>query len=268
MTMPDLLNTIDAGGGYAEHYTSEPYGHHKAEVYKLFVDLIAGVAVQRPNILDIGGGPAHLAWEYHRVHPDRDARWTILDSSSELLRLAHERFTDKPDRIATAHRSFNQPGWTEGLGSFDIIASNNALFFLPPQSITSFYADAFALLSHDGMILNQQTFAWNDQESPYSDAPFSRFMRGIPPDIMSPTPQLDSEGRKKLAERQRAAVARNTAALEAAKERGERVTEASSYHFVTAETHLAAMRAAGFAAGCIWRKREFAVVAGIKGAPL
>ncbi len=31
--------------------------------------------------------------------------------------------------------------------------------------------------------------------------------------------------------------------------------------------HLSYLRAAGFAAGCIWRKMDFAVLAGIKGRP-
>ncbi len=38
----------------------------------------------------------------------------------------------------------------------------------------------------------------------------------------------------------------------------------TGYNFLSSERHILALRAAGLAAGEIWRKREFAVVCGVK----
>jgi SAM-dependent methyltransferase len=261
------LSTIDAGGGYAEHYTSMPYGHHKYEVYSLFGEIIAALALGSPRILDVGAGPAHLALEYHRARPQAQATWTALDASSDLLAIASERFAATPRRMTTTHRSFTDPHWSDGLGPFDVVVSNNALMFLPPEAIGGFYRSAHALCADDAILLNQQTFTWNDGESPYGEGRVPEFMRSLPFDILRAIPAtVSDEERRRLKTAQRDAVKRNQAEVDAARARGIAI-DASSYHFVTVDRHLSAMRDAGFDAACIWRKREFAIVLGIKGQP-
>jgi hypothetical protein len=49
-------------GGWAEHYATRPYGHYKAEVYRLFVDVLRSLGSEI-RILDVGAGPGHLARE-------------------------------------------------------------------------------------------------------------------------------------------------------------------------------------------------------------
>lgn len=53
-----------------------------------------------------------------------------------------------------------------------------------------------------------------------------------------------------------------------AKAAGVEIAEADEHQYLTAENHLECMRKAGFIAGSIWQKRDFAVLMGVKGKPL
>ncbi len=262
-----LLSEMDVGG-WAECYAKRPYGHYKEEVYPLFCDILASLRAQA-RILDIGAGPGHLSCEYFKAHPESEFRFVLLDASVKLLKIAEARMKTQGKEIEAVNRSFNALRWDRGLGKFDAIVSNNALFHVRPRKLGAFFRACFSLLKKKGVLLNQQSFAYEGTESPYGKDPFPRFMQDLPGAILpqlseaseSEKPRLKKEWREMVSKHKEAVAEAEAAGIVFAKDQ-------TGYRFVTAEKHLDCMRKAGFACGCIWRKREFAVVLGVKGGPL
>jgi SAM-dependent methyltransferase len=261
-----LLSTMDVGE-WAEFYAALPYGHYKRETYALFTDVLA--CLRRPlRVLDLGAGPGHLAAEFARSHPKARARFVLLDSSERMLEIAERRLSACGVSFRTVHRSFNMAGWDGGLGAFDAIVSNNALFHVRPRRLAGFYRDSYALLRADGVLLNQQSFAYEGRVSPYGADPFAEFVRELPEHILPGAPVLSDSERARAEREKRDAKAAHEEAINRAQAAGtEFVSGQTSYQFLTAEKHLDLMRRAGFQAGSIWRKRDFAVLLGTRGRP-
>jgi SAM-dependent methyltransferase len=264
-TMSDeqpILSDLDFGD-WATHYASRPhYAHFKAETYPLFVEILSRLP-SGSRVLDIGAGPGNLSVEFFKAHPHRQLSFLLVDSSRDMLRIAVKRLADKP--VSALRRSFNLDGWEEGIGQFDAIVSNNAIFNVKPERLDGFYAICHRHLKRRGMLLNQQSFGYLDGESPYGDGPFPREVRELLQSLMPGKPSLSEEEEARMAdEKKQAQKRREEAFAEARKQRVEIVPDQSGYHFLSVEHHLNSMRAAGFVAGCIWRKREFAVVCGVK----
>lgn len=259
-------SAIDVGE-WAKFYASGPYGHFKQEVYALFIDIL-GLLEDRARVLDVGAGPGNLTFEYFKRFPRRKTIWTLIDGSRKLLEIALERLSRRRDLLTTKVRDLNAPDWDKGLGKFDAVVSNNALFCVKPERLDGFYAGCFARLKRNGLLLNQQTFAWEEGGNPYGDSLFARTVQSLPCEIMPKIPGMSESQRRKL-ERERAkARERHAKALEEAKARGEYEDDPSaSYHWLTTERHMKSLRKAGFVAGEMWRKREFAVLMGVKGRP-
>jgi cyclopropane fatty-acyl-phospholipid synthase-like methyltransferase len=159
-------------------------------------------------------------------------------------------------------------GWDNRLGRFDAIVSNNALFLVWPERLGCFYESCFARLKGNGIMLNQQSFAYEPEVSLYGNDPFPRFMQALPESILPRLPQQTAAERRRLAIEKRHAEEEHRRALERAEAAGVEFREDRGYQFLTVQEHLQAMRRAGFACGCMWRKREFAVLLGVKGQPL
>lgn len=259
-----VLSAIDIGG-WAEHYATRPYGHYKAEVYGLFVDILACLS-PKARVLDVGAGPGHLAREFFKRRGKGGARFVLADASAELLKIARSRLRSR--KIKTFVRDFNARGWDSGLGKFDAVVSNNALFGVWPENLERFYGACFARLKRDGIMINQQSFSYESATNPYGDDRFSRFMRALPESILPKIPGMTRKERRRLEEEKRLALKEHRKALAEAKEAGTVLAEERGYQWLTAERHLECMRKAGFACGPIWRKREFAVILGVKGEPL
>lgn len=256
-----ILSDMDFGGR-AKQYASEPYGHFKREVYRLFVAIISRLA-SGARVLDIGAGPGHLAAEFYKAHARSSVQFVLLDSSREMLRIATHRLAGRP--VQAVVRSFNMDGWEEGLGTVDGIVSNNALFHLRPERLDGFYATCYALLMCDGFLLNHQSFGYSDGESPYGDAPFPQSMREVLASVLPASPPLTEADRTRLMREREEAAKKQAKAIAKARSAGLAVAEGQTgYQFLSVEHHLQSMRKAGFAAGCIWRKREFAVLCGRK----
>ncbi len=262
-----LLSEMDVGG-WAECYAARPYGHHKAGVYPLFCDVLACLA-SRARVLDIGAGPGHLAYEYSKAHPGSEIQFVLLDASAKLLQIAEVRAKSQKKEVETVNRSFNAPGWERGLGKFDAIVSNNALFHVRPRKLGPFYRKCFALLKKDALLLNQQSFAFEGKKSPYGKDRFSEFMRSLPKAILPTAPKTPEAEKERLEKEWREMLSKHGAAVAEAEAAGiSFAREETGYRFLTVEKHLECMRRAGFSSGCIWRKREFAVVLGVRGKPL
>jgi SAM-dependent methyltransferase len=264
-TMDDelpILSDLDFGD-WAAHYASRPhYGHFKKEVYPLFIEFINRLP-SGSRILDIGAGPGNLEVEFFRKCARTDLSFLLVDSSRDMLRAAVMRLADCP--ASALRRSFNMDGWDEGIGEFDLVVSNNAIFNVKPERLDGFYAICHKHLKPGGLLLNQQSFGYVDGESPHSDNPFPEELRAFLRKLMDPNPELSDEDRQRLDEEMQEARKRREAALAEAREQGvETGSDQSGYHFLSVEHHLKSMREAGLASGCIWRKREFAVLCGLR----
>lgn len=259
-----LLSELDLSD-LAAHYATRPrYDHFREEVYPLFIEVLSGLAAGS-RVLDIGAGPGNLALEFYRKRPRRKVSFVLLDASRKMLKIAAQRLARRP--VTTLLRSFNLDGWHEGVGQVDAIVSNNAIFHVRPERLERFYAACHSLLRARGILLNQQSFGYSAGESPYGNAPFPRLMRELLRPLMPDRPRLSRAEEARLADEKKAAHARHRRALEKARSAGAKTPDdQSAYQFLSVERHLRAMRAAGFAAGCIWRKREFAVVCGVRSA--
>jgi SAM-dependent methyltransferase len=261
------------GGAAAEGYADLPYGHYKHEVYPLFnaildaADASAGGAGIR--VLDIGAGPGHLAVEFYKQRPQSRTRFALLDVGQAMLDIARRRLAELGFEAQFLVRDFNLLGWHQGLGQFDVIVSNNALFHVSPDELGAFYQAAYGLLSRDGLLLNQQSFA-------YEQGDFAQAIRGLPC-VLDPLAGLDDEERRLLDERVSRhkklcadAEALRRERLRQVRQTGGQVPQGpppyANLH-LPASAHVAHMRAAGFVADCIWRKMEFAVLMGMKGTP-
>ena len=262
--IPPMKNDF---GRWAEHYVSIPYDNYRAEVYGLFVDVFKHIK-SLARVLDVGAGPGHLAYEYFNCLPMSDCRFVLLDASKEMLRAAEGRFASRPGAVTIVCKSYNSDGWAEGLGKFDAIASNNSLFHLSPRNLRSFYRICFERLKMNGMLLNQQAFGYESRNSPLVQDGFSEIVQTLPDDIM---PQysisMTDAAKRELKRRKIAAGKRRVGAMREATASGVRIAESDEHQYLTAEKHLEAMREAGFSAGSIWQKRDFAVLMGIKGSP-
>jgi SAM-dependent methyltransferase len=251
-------------GDWAEHYARDRgfYGHFKDDIYPVFIEILAGLPGPA-RILDIGAGPGNLAREFYKTHPGSTASFVLIDASRELLRIAEERLAGRA--VTTLVRSFNMDGWHDGIQCVDAIVSNNALFHVRPERLEGFYASCFSLLKPGGVILNQQSFGYRDGESPYGNTPFPTAMRDVLTSVFPGMPTLSKDKLHAIEEEKKRAMERHAKALADAKAAGvEMKGGQSGYQFLSVERHLGAMRGAGLVAGCIWRKREFAVVCGVR----
>ena len=253
------------GGEAARCYASKPCGHYKEEVYPLFADLLAALP-PGSRALDVGCGPGHMAVGFYRAHPESDLAFGLAEVGRAMLDIAEARLAELGRTAETFQRDFNRPGWHEGLGAYDAVVSNNAVFHVKPERLGEFYAELHGLLKADGIVLNQQSCAYESGE--FKEA------LGAFPDALSPLRLLGAEkvaqwekARPRQRELAAAAAEKMKAELESRSVTPPPSDGAYANLHLPASTHVAHMEAAGFAAGVIWRKMEFVVLAAIKGRP-
>ena len=266
----EFLSMWDADGGQAARcYAQKPYGHYKEEVYPLFGEILDAMG-DGIRVLDIGAGPGHCAVEFYKRRPRSTVRFALMDVGRAMLDIATKRLADMGVTTAECfQRSFNVPGWDEGLGRLDAVISNNALFHVKPGLLAGFYRTVYGLLLDDGLLLSQQAFA--HEHGDFADA-----LEGFP-GVLSPRRSMtEQEARRweqlkaKAAELNAAAERKRTEEAARRRAEGREVTEDAGAYAnlcLPASAHVARMRDAGFRAGCIWRKMESAVLVGIKGSP-
>jgi SAM-dependent methyltransferase len=255
-------------GEWARHYVSIPYDHYRLEIYQLFIEILVHMR-SHSRVLDVGAGPGNLSYEYLKRYPESTSRFVLLDASRELLKVAETRFKSRPGRVSTVIRSYNSEDWHDGLGNFDAIVSNNSLFHLQPRNLKMFYMACYQRLKKNGILLNQQAFGYESQNRPAVVDTFSAFVQTLPECILPQSPVSAMRGdMRRLKTKKMAAGKRRLKAIEKAHASGVEIASAEEHQYLTAERHLEYMRKAGFSAGSIWQKRDFAVLMGVKGKPL
>ena len=244
----------------ARFYADHPYGHYKSEVYPLFVNILSTLN-DDDVVLDIGGGPGHLTYEFFREQPDKKIEYWILDGSRELLKHAESKLSGN-DRIHTDLIDFNSEDWCQGLPSASAIVSNNALFHLKPERISDFYAELSRLLRPKGFYLNQQSMLYSGGYHPYQENAITRFLDKMPYAVLPQMPQFSEKEFENVRESESDIKARYEKEIEQAKT--EQDIDPTIYYFHSAADHLQALRQAGMEATTIWQKKEFYVILGVK----
>lgn len=101
------------------------------------------------RVLELGSGPGFLADHLLRTWPTLD--YVALDFSPAMHQLAAERLGDRSARVRFVERSFREPECIDGLGTFDVIVTHQAVHELRhTRYATALHAQALALLDPKG----------------------------------------------------------------------------------------------------------------------
>lgn len=255
------------GGQAARAYASRPPHLHTAETYPLIVEALERM---RPTVrvLDIGAGPGNLAWEAYRLLPERAVHFTNLDPVRSMLDLADQRATAAGWDWGLVQRNPNDDDWAGGLGPYDCIVSNNALFHVTPDRLANVYGDAFDLLEPGGLLFNHQVFGWRAMG-------ITGLLRELPdllaydqdwPELRQPSCQWMRAAMLHQRQQRQAKLREQVELLRAAGRQAVIKDDAFGYaglHLPVA-THLETLRAVGFHADVIWQRGDAAMIMGIK----
>jgi SAM-dependent methyltransferase len=252
------------GSGWAEHYATRPYGHYKQEVYQLFADILATLSA-RSKILDVGAGPGHLAYEFFKKYIKSTFAFSLVDASSDLLKWAESRLKNK--KVKTFHRSYFDNGWDKGLGKFNAVVSTNAPFPHKTSSLKKFFSIIYSHIKKRGIFLYLYPFGYGFQKKAvYSGSVISDFMNGLPARILPEIPGQIKADKKKLEREKKTAVKVHDEAVAEFKQQGGSIPEVlCEWKPVSVQHHLKSLHETGFEADCIWKKRRYGVILGIRG---
>ena len=116
----DLQSEVDAKGWAESANQLRPWR------VQFFEAISAAIPSERSaRVLELGSGPGFLAEHIFRSHPS--VHMTLLDFSEPMHALAMERLRPFAGRVSYVCRSFKEENWMEGLGTFDYIATNQAV---------------------------------------------------------------------------------------------------------------------------------------------
>jgi len=97
----------------------------RTEFFARFSSEIAATSPQVHRILELGSGPGFLAEHLLRALPQ--ASCVLLDFSPAMHELAKARLGSLASRAQFVERSFKEPAWTIGLGTFQCVVTNQAV---------------------------------------------------------------------------------------------------------------------------------------------
>ncbi|MGN6795727.1 MAG: class I SAM-dependent methyltransferase [Streptosporangiaceae bacterium] len=132
-----------------------------------------------PLVLDLGCGPGSLATRLLERLPA--ATVMAVDADPLLLAIGRAAYSGQPDAAGDAAGSgqagslrfinldLRQPGWTSALGldrQADTAVSTTALHWLPPDALTTMYAEVATMLRPGGMVLNGDHLAEDEEAAP------------------------------------------------------------------------------------------------------
>lgn len=134
-----------------EHYIAD-----REERFEVIGDVVAGVAPDRPLIVDLGAGPGSLSVRLLDRFPG--GRVVAVDADTLLLGLARAAHADR-DGLTFVERDLRRPGWVERLrevagGQVDAVVSTTALHWLGLQELADVYLGCAQLLRPGGVLVN------------------------------------------------------------------------------------------------------------------
>lgn len=91
-----------------------------------FETIAAAIDATKPiRVLELGSGPGFLA--EHVLNKRPNVAMVLLDFSGPMHEIARERLQNHLQRVRYVQRSFKEGNWTEGLGGFDYVVTNQAV---------------------------------------------------------------------------------------------------------------------------------------------
>jgi ubiquinone/menaquinone biosynthesis C-methylase UbiE len=97
----------------------------RTEFFSCFVSQIAGSSLKVNRLLELGSGPGFLA--KCLLELDDNFTYTLLDFSSAMHSLAKKRLGSLVSRAEFVERNFKESSWTDGLGQFECVVTNQAI---------------------------------------------------------------------------------------------------------------------------------------------
>lgn len=117
----DLQSESDAREWASRAMVVRPW---RIDFFNAISDQLAGTDAN-VRVLELGSGPGFLAEHVLRAHPN--VHIALLDFSEPMHQLAKERLTGFPGRATFLTRSFKEAGWSDGLGMFHYVVTNQAV---------------------------------------------------------------------------------------------------------------------------------------------
>jgi SAM-dependent methyltransferase len=97
----------------------------RTEFFSMFTSAIVASSSRTCRVLELGSGPGFLA--EHLLVALPDISYVALDFSAAMHQLAQVRLGPHADRVEFVERSFRDPAWSEGLGRFEYVVTNQAV---------------------------------------------------------------------------------------------------------------------------------------------
>jgi cyclopropane fatty-acyl-phospholipid synthase-like methyltransferase len=97
----------------------------RAEIFRAIGRELEALGEHDLVVLELGSGPGFLADYLLKALPA--VRLTLLDFSAPMHKLARTRLGARVARVTQVERSFKEPGWSQGLGLFDAVITNQAV---------------------------------------------------------------------------------------------------------------------------------------------
>jgi SAM-dependent methyltransferase len=97
----------------------------RAEIFQAIGRELGALGRRDVSVLELGSGPGFLADYLLDALPA--VRLILLDFSAAMHDLARARLGRRAGRVTQVERSFNEPGWSQSLGRFDAVITNQAV---------------------------------------------------------------------------------------------------------------------------------------------
>ncbi len=130
----------------------------RTEFFAEFAAAIKAAPIPVGRVLELGSGPGFLAEQLLQALPS--ASYVALDFSPAMHQLAKARLGPLSARVQFVERSFRVPAWTQGLGLFEVIVTNQAVHELRHKRYAlELHRQAKELLAPGGVYLVCDHFA-------------------------------------------------------------------------------------------------------------
>ena len=107
----------------------------RMEIFQAFGRELSGLGKSDSAVLDLGSGPGFLA--AHLLDALPAIRLTLLDFSAAMHELARARLELRATSAHFVERNFKEAGWSQGLGLFDAVITNQAVHELRHKKYAS-----------------------------------------------------------------------------------------------------------------------------------
>jgi SAM-dependent methyltransferase len=97
----------------------------RTEFFEAFASEMRSIGASGQRILELGSGPGFLAEHLLRTVPSLE--YLALDFSPAMHELAAQRLGPLGSHVQFVERSFREPDWSNGLGQFGCVLTNQAV---------------------------------------------------------------------------------------------------------------------------------------------